>query len=88
MKNESATIINIHSDKGVAIALEARRLADKYGKDFLEFEDLQAILPVGKSNIRNLMQTFQFPSQEIGARKVVGVLALAAWSIGNASVVA
>ena len=54
--------ISIHEDEfqmlmeqGVAAALEAKRLSEKYGKDFFECEDLIKILGVGRDNVRNLM---------------------------------
>jgi len=78
--------INIRSEKGVAIALEAKRISKKCGKDFLEFEDLQAMIPVGNNNIRDLMRSADFPTLQIGTRKFVSVLALAIWSVGNSQI--
>jgi len=33
----------IHSEQGIAAALEAKRLAEKYNKDFLDCKDLVSI---------------------------------------------
>ena len=63
----------------VAIALEAERLAEKYGKDVFDAEDLAKILDVGLNNVRKLMRSLSFPTLEIGGRKVVSALGLATW---------
>lgn len=44
--------INVNSELGVAAALEAKRLAEKYNKDFLSCEDLTAIMGLGTNNVR------------------------------------
>jgi len=76
-----ASIININSELGVAAAIEARRLAEKYGKDFLDCNDLVQIMSVGKNNIRQLMNSESFPTVEIGNRKVVSAIAFALWAL-------
>ena len=43
------------------ISLEAKRLADKYDKDYLDCEDLMKITGLGKGNVRALMNRFDFP---------------------------
>jgi hypothetical protein len=73
--------LNINSELGVAAAIEARRLAEKYGKDFLDCEDLITIMGVGRNNIRQLLKSRAFPTVEIGNRKVVSVIAFAMWSL-------
>jgi hypothetical protein len=73
--------LNIKSELGVAAAIEARRLAEKYQKDFLDCEDLVSIMGVGKNNIRQLLNSQTFPTVEIGNRKVVSVIAFAMWTL-------
>ena len=65
--------------KYLTVALEAERLANKYGKDCFDCEDLQTILGVGRNNVRNLMRRANFPTLTIGGRKVVSAIALAHW---------
>jgi hypothetical protein len=72
--------IKVDADKGVAAALEAQRLAEKYGRDFFDCEDLIKILGVGRGNVRALMCSEDFPTICIGNRKVVSALALALWA--------
>ena len=75
--------INIKSEHGVAAALEAKRIAEKYQKDFLSCEDLTQIMNVGKNNVRELMNSGSFPTIEIGNRKVVSVISFVMWSLQN-----
>jgi len=76
-------IININSDLGVAAALEARRISEKYDKDYLDFEDIVKITGLGQRNVRALMNSKGFPTAEINdsKRKVVSVIAFAFWSV-------
>ena len=74
-------LMNINSEVGVAAALEAKRLAEKYGKDYLNCDDLVSIMGVGKNNIRHLLNSSTFPTITIGNRRVVSVLAFALWSL-------
>ena len=74
-------ILNVNSEFGVVAALEAKRLADKYGKDYLNCEDLVLIMGIGKNNVRQLLNSDSFPTVEIGNRKVVSVIAFALWSL-------
>jgi len=83
MINEELKQLNINSELGVAAALEAKRLSDKYGKDFFDCEDLVAIMGVGRNNIRQLFNSDGFPSQELGNRKVISAIAFALWSLRN-----
>jgi len=73
--------LNLNSDYGVAAALEARRLAEKYGKDYLSCDDLVSIMGIGKNNARQLFNNSTFPTIAIGNRKVVSVVAFALWSL-------
>ena len=78
---ESIQVPKILSDRGVAAALEAKRLAEKYQKDFFDCDDLVNMMQVGKNNIRQLMRSKTFPTIEIGNRKVVSALGLALWLV-------
>jgi len=73
--------LNIKSEYGVAAAIEAKRIAEKYGKDFLDCDDLVKIMGVGKNNIRQMLNCDSFPTTEIGNRKVVSVIAFTLWSL-------
>ena len=79
--NYGKDILNINSEFGVAAALEARRLAEKYGKDYLNCDDLVLIMGIGKNNARHLLNSSTFPTIEVGNRKVVSVIAFALWSL-------
>ncbi|MCL1976307.1 MAG: hypothetical protein FWG61_09140 [Firmicutes bacterium] len=76
-------IINVKSEHGVAAALEAKRIAEKYQKDFLNCYDLVGIMNVGKNNVRELMNSRRFPTIEIGNRKVISVISFVMWSLEN-----
>lgn len=78
---ETTRLLSINSEFGLAAAIEAKRLAEKYGKDFLDCDDLVAIMGVGKNNIRQLLNSDSFPTVEIGNRKVVSVIAFTLWSL-------
>ena len=79
MRNDSYLYDGVHADVGLAAAMEARRLSEKYNKDFLDCDDLVAILGVGKNNVRQLLNSGSFPTTEIGNRKVVSVIAFSMW---------
>lgn len=72
---------SVKSKIGVAAALEARRLSEKYGKDFLNCDDLVSIMGIGKNNVRHLLNNETFSTIEVGNRKVVSVIAFALWSL-------
>ena len=74
-------IIDIKSEHGIAAALEAKRISEKYQKDFFSCDDLVEIMGVGKNNIRELMNSGTFPTIEIGNRKVVSVISFVLWSL-------
>ena len=73
--------IDIKSEHGVAAALEAKRIAEKYQKDFFSCDDLVEIIGVGKNNVRELMSSGKFPTIEIGNRKVVSAISFVLWSL-------
>ena len=59
------------------ISAEAKRLAERYNKDYLDCEDLMKITGLGKGNVRTLMNRFDFPTTTVGKRKVISVLSFA-----------
>lgn len=79
MAYKAIDIPEIQSEIGIAAAIEAGRLAEKYSKDFLDCDDLVNIMRVGKNNIRQLMCSDDFPTIELGNRKVVSVIGFAVW---------
>jgi len=79
--NFNQEALGVNSEFGVAAALEAKRLAEKYGKDYLNCDDLVSIMGVGKNNVRQLLNSEAFPTIEAGNRKVVSVIAFALWSL-------
>ena len=64
---------------------EVNRISLKYGKDFLDCEDLIKITGLGRDNVRNLMRSKTFPTTKVGKRHVVGVLNFVTWlTLNNA----
>ena len=64
---------------------EVNRISLKYGKDFLDCEDLIKITGLGRDNVRNLMRSKTFPTTKVGKRQVVSVLNFVAWlTLNNA----
>ena len=64
----------------ILISAEAKRLAERYNKDYLDCEDLMKITGLGKGNVRALMNRFDFPTTTVGKRKVISVLSFARWA--------
>ena len=58
---------------------EVNRISLKYGKDFLDCEDLIKITGLGRDNVRNLMRSKSFPTTKVGKRQVVSVLNFVTW---------
>ena len=69
------TNININD----LIQNEVYRISLKYGKDFLDCEDLIKITGLGRDNVRNLMRSKTFPTTKVGKRQVVSVLNFVTW---------
>lgn len=65
------------------ISSEAKRLSEKYGKDYLDCSDIIKITGLGRENVRNLMNRKDFPIMTVGKRKIVSVVAFATWQIKN-----
>ena len=63
--------------------MEAKRLSEKYGKDYLDANDLSKIMRIGLNNARSLLNNMKFPTLEIGKRKIVSVAAFALWGMEN-----
>lgn len=61
------------------IQSEVNRISLKYGKDFLDCEDLIKITGLGRDNVRNLMRSKNFPTTKVGKRQVVSVLNFVTW---------
>ena len=67
------------------IQSEVNRISLKYGKDFLDCEDLIKITGLGRDNVRNLMRSKTFPTTKVGKRQVVSVLNFVTWlTLNNA----
>ena len=58
---------------------EVNRISLKYGKDFLDCEDLIKIIGLGRDNVRNLLRSKSFPTTKVGKRQVVSVLNFVTW---------
>ena len=56
------TNININD----LIQNEVNRISLKYGKDFLDCEDLVKITGLGRDNVRSLMRSKNFPTTKVG----------------------
>ena len=69
------------SGLGIAIAMEARRLSEKYQKDFFDCEDLMAIMGIGRNNVRELMRSASFPTIVVGNRKIVSTINFVIWQV-------
>ena len=64
------TKININE----LIQNEVNRISLKYGKDFLDCDDLIKITGLGRDNVRTLMRSKNFPTTKVGKRQVVSAL--------------
>ena len=63
------------------ISAEAKRLSEKYKKDYLDCADIIKITGLGRDNVRDLMSRKDFPLMKVGKRKIVSVVAFATWQI-------
>ena len=70
--NENINIENL-------IQKEVERISTKYGKDFLDCEDLIKITGLGRENVRNLLRSKYFPTTKVGRRQVVSVFNFVTW---------
>ena len=65
------------------IEMEVNRLSNKYGKDYLDCEDIIKITGLGRNNVRTLMNNSKFPTTIIGRRKVVSLTNFVVWQFNN-----
>jgi len=63
------------------ITNEVKRLSDKYGKSYLDCEELIELTGLGRDNVRALMGSANFPVTCVGNRKVVSILAFVTWQL-------
>jgi len=63
------------------IANETKRISDKFGKSFLDCEDISQITGLGRDNTRALMKSKQFPIVTVGRRQVVSILSFVTWQM-------
>ena len=61
------------------ISAEAKRLSDKYGKDYFDCADIVKITGLGRDNVRQLLRSKTFPTTKVGKRQVVSVLNFVTW---------
>lgn len=60
---------------------EVKRLTTRYGKAYLDCEELIELTGLGRDNVRALMCSANFPVTQVGNRKVVGILAFVTWQM-------
>ncbi len=63
------------------ITNEVKRLSDKYGKSYLDCNELIELTGLGRDNVRALMCSANFPVTCVGNRKVVSILAFVTWQL-------
>lgn len=63
------------------ITAEVKRLSEKYGKSYLDCEELVEMTGLGRDNVRALMGSANFPVTCVGNRKVVSILAFVTWQM-------
>ena len=71
------SVVNIEQ----LIADEVKRLSEKYGKSYLDCEQLIELTGLGRDNVRALMCSANFPVTCVGNRKVVSILAFVTWQL-------
>lgn len=65
------------------IADETARLSWRFGKSFLDCDDLIVLMGLGRDNVRALMHSMAFPVTKVGNRQVVSIIAFVAWQINQ-----
>jgi len=65
------------------IARETKRLAELYGKSFLDCDELIEITGLGRDNVRALMKSKAFPVVKVGNRNIVGIANFVAWQMNG-----
>jgi predicted DNA-binding transcriptional regulator AlpA len=67
------------------IALETKRIAEKFNKEYLDCKDLIQATGLGRDNVRQMMNSKDFPLLTIGKRQVVSILNFVVWQIEEKS---
>lgn len=65
------------------IVSETKRLADLYGKSFLDCDELIEVTGLGRDNVRALMKSGDFPVIKVGNRNIVSIANFVAWQING-----
>lgn len=65
------------------ISAETKRLSERYGKDYLDCEDIMKITGLGRDNVRAMMSKNDFPKIKVGKRRIVSLASFVAWQISN-----
>lgn len=65
------------------ISAEVERLTAKYGKAFLDCDEISELTGLGRDNARALMNGNNFPVIRIGNRQVVSMLAFVTWQMAK-----
>lgn len=65
------------------ILLETKRLAELYGKSFLDCDDLIEITGLGRENVRALINSKAIPAKKIGKRVIVSIVNFVTWQLSN-----
>ncbi|MBR1747582.1 MAG: hypothetical protein IJ735_05155 [Clostridia bacterium] len=56
-------------------------MSDKYGKAFLDCEELVELTGLGRDNVRTMMRSDGFPVMRVGNRQVVSILGFVTWQM-------
>ena len=65
------------------ISAEAKRLAERYNKDFLDIKDIMQITGLGRDKVREIMNSKEFPASKYGKKKTVSIVAFVTWQFKN-----
>lgn len=61
------------------ITAEAKRLSDKYGKDYLDIKDVMEITGLGRDKVRKIFNSKDFPLSNYGHKQTVSIMAFVIW---------
>lgn len=61
------------------ISKETERLSNKFGKCFLDCEEVQQLTGLGRDNARALFRNKAFPVTRVGRRQVVSIINFVRW---------
>lgn len=65
------------------ITSEAKRIADRYNKDFLDCSDVMQITGLGRDKVREIFNSKGFPVTVYGKKKTVNVISFVIWQFKN-----